>query len=269
MPRRAPWPFAVATSRSAELMDVQVQVAGAAEHAPVITHGLSVRATHGRAMGLGTAPVTIWSQLSRYVFPSAPTLMTFSSASADDDSGGIGLRSMVILGLAADHVLTIELVEMTGQTPGNSGVAWLRILDLFGVDVGSAGENVGPVYLGTGVVTAGVPATVFGVIDAGIGQSTMAVDSVPAGKQLVITSAFLSTGQGRTIDADLFIRKAGQCWRSKLPFTGTEAHVPRSFDFPLVIPEKSDIEIRGSVDAANADVSCGFGGYWEDVTVVE
>jgi len=220
-------------------------------------------------MGVATTPVTFWSPKTRYVYPSVPTTMTFSSSSVNDTEAGTGMRTMAILGLAADYGLTIELVTLDGQNAGNSAVQWLRLLRLFGVGVGSSGENEGTVYLGTGTVTAGVPATTYALIDPLKGESLMAVDTVPAGKRLIITSAYMSSGQGKTIDADLFIREPDQCWRSRQNFTGTQSEVERLPNFPIVVPPTSDIEFRGNVDLAMADVACGYEGYWEDVTVVE
>ena len=271
MSRANPFPIEVALSTSARLLDITASTQAAGLFAPFGLDGRTVRSKFARAPGVGNSVVTIWGDTSRYVYPSAPTIMSVSSTSVNDAVGGSGCQRLVILGLIVDFELAVEIVELNGQTSVPTALPWLRTPRAFAIDHGTGPltENDGDIWIGTGLVTAGVPAVKHALIEAKRGQTLMAVDTVPAGKRFIITSAQVSVGQGQTLDADLFAREVGQCWRTRHNFTASRTFVPRNNEFPIILPEKTDIEIRGRADVANVDVSAGFSGYWEDVSLGE
>ncbi len=264
--RREPWPIDLALNGVAS-PTVVATPAAAGVFAPIEINGRWARSKFGRALGVGSIPVTIWGGVSRYVYPTAATVMSISSTSADDAVGGLGATSIVIIGLDANYELNVELVELNGQTPVSTAVAWLRIPRMFCVTPGSSGldENAGTIWAGTGIVTAGVPAVKHALIEPMKGQTLMALDTVPDRKRLILTSINLGVSAQKSLDVDLFVRNPGESWRSRQNYQITPGWVPRRFDFPIVIEQRADIEFRGSVPVASADVSASFDGYWEDM----
>lgn len=144
-------------------------------------HSSIFRSAH--TTNCNTAKTTLWSLGTLYNFPSAATVMKVSSANALD----IGVI-VLINGLDANYDAISETVVMNGQTPVNTTKSYLRINDVIVV----AGAILDGVYVGTGTVTAGVPATVYGYAKTGENISATSVFTVPKGYTFYITQGSIS-----------------------------------------------------------------------------
>lgn len=90
-----------------------------------------------------------------------PATVKVSSTSANDTSGGTGLRTLTLIGLDSSGVEQSETITMNGQTAVNSVNEYKAINGATFLTYGSNNGKVGTIYVGTGTVTAGVPATLF------------------------------------------------------------------------------------------------------------
>lgn len=122
----------------------------------------------GHNGAVGTAALeTVWSQGGLYVWPAGATAMTVSSDDANDTSAGTGARTVVVFALDSANLeiapMTISMNGLTGVSVPTNPRAVNRMIV---ATAGSTGRNLGNVYIGTGTVTAGVPATIYGVIVA-------------------------------------------------------------------------------------------------------
>ena len=124
---------------------------------------------------------TIWSHGGLYVYPTSAIQMKVSSSSADDAALGTGARTVSVQGLDQDYNEVAETVTLTGQTAVLTTTTFIRVFRAFVITAGSGGTAAGTIYVGTGTVTSGVPATVYAEIALGENQTTMAVWTVPAG----------------------------------------------------------------------------------------
>jgi hypothetical protein len=118
----------------------------------------------GWANSIGTTPQTITTAVtagSAYVYPAAATVMKVSSSSANDTSAGTGARTILVAGLDANYASQSETITLSGQTAVNTVNSYLRITYTELLTTGSGNGQAGTIYIGTGTVTAGVPATIY------------------------------------------------------------------------------------------------------------
>lgn len=126
----------------------------------------------------------VWNLARSYTFPASATTMTLSSSSASDTA-----QTVLVQGLDANYNEISEVVALNGQTGVSTVRAYKRINDLIVIADGA----VGNIYIGTGTVTAGVPANVYNFVYAGDNLSHTAVYTVPAGHTLLIYGGSLSS----------------------------------------------------------------------------
>ena len=130
---------------------------------------------------------TVWAQGGLYSHPSSASTMTVSSSSTADTSAGTGARTVEIFGLDADYNEVSETITLNGQTAVTTTNTYLRMNRAIVRSAGSGEQNAGVIYVGTGTVTAGVPANKYATIAVGDNQTLMCVWTVPAGYSAYLT----------------------------------------------------------------------------------
>jgi len=203
----------------------------------------------GLNLTVGTTFETIWTGSSVYAYLAAATVLKISSGSANDTAAGTGARTITISGLDADYNQISETVSLNGQTAVNTVNSYLRVFDMNVATAGSGGTAAGIIYAGTGAVTSGVPAVVYGQIDLTYNTSAMALFTVPAGYTAYITSyTFTSASAAASIvTGGMFIRPLGGVFNleASAKLAGGNSF-DRHFDIPLMVAEKSDIEMQAA-----------------------
>lgn len=206
----------------------------------------------GWANAIGTTSQSITPMVTAgnaYVYPSAATVMKVSSSSANDTAAGTGARAIAIYGLDANYNQISESVLLNGQTAVNTGNSYLRITYTEIFSVGSGAAQAGTIYVGVGTVTAGVPATIYWQSDVGYNNWGFAGYTVPAGYTAYITS-YTITSQGpaatTTVSASMMEREyaSGVFEVQSTIRMQAGGSFDRHFDYPYVIEEKNDIELR-------------------------
>jgi hypothetical protein len=174
---------------------------------------------------------------------------SISSGSASDAAAGTGARTITISGLDADYNEISETVTLNGQTAVNTANSYLRVFDMNVATAGSGATAAGVIYAGTGTVTSGVPAVVYGQIDLTYNTSTMALFTVPAGYTAYITSYTFSSGAASAsiVTGAMFIRSYGGVFTLEASAKLAAGNsFDRHFDTPLAVAEKSDIELQAA-----------------------
>lgn len=215
----------------------------------------------GHFHSLGTTIATIWPGGASGLYPYlvSATAMTVSSGDGTDDEGGVGATSVEIFGLDGDYNEVNEIIILDGQNPITTDNSYLRVFRAIIRSAGSVGSNVGIIYVGTGTVVSGVPANIFTYVEVGKNQTLQAFYTIPAGKTGYLTKWYVSVGKGKELEADLMVRPFGEVFQIKQQLHIVESPFVVPFTVPLVITEKSDIEVRGSLDSAPAvSVSSSF-----------
>ncbi len=205
---------------------------------------------------------TIWSAGGIYSYPAAAIQMKVSSSSTDDAAAGTGARTIVVYGLDANYNEINETITLNGQTVVTTTKSYLRVFRAFVATAGSGGTAAGTIYIGDGVVTLGVPATIYAEIPLGANQTLMAVWTVPAGYTAYFNRGSLSAASNNASHAllgQLVFRPQGGVMRNATEVTINNGFVPFDFEYPLALPEKTDLEARAiSISGSNFYVTATF-----------
>lgn len=216
----------------------------------------------GNNSDIDTDLETVWSRGGLYSYPSAATVMTVSSSSANDAAAGTGARTVFVSGLDADYNEIGETVTLNGQTAVNTVNSYLRMFRAYVVTAGSGGTAAGTIYVGTGTVTAGVPANVYAEIALGDNQTTMAVWTVPAGYTAYITGGTFSAASNNSsqyVLGKFVVRPLGGVFRTAADITVNSNVFRYDWEYPVALPEKSDIEARAvALSGSNFFVTASF-----------
>ena len=218
-----------------------------------ITNGTPVF-IYGHNPNIQLTEETIWYHGGLSPYPSSAIQMTVSS----DDAAAT--TQVVINGLDANYAPISEIVTVTGQTPVTTVRSYLRIQNAYVI----ANETLQNIYIGTGTVTAGVPATVYERIYNSYNRTESARYTVPAWRTFYLTHGTMSHGSDSSnafMTARLTFRLLGLPFQTAAVVNLNNKFIDFWFDYPLALPEKTDIEARAfcSKSQTNA-VSASFEG---------
>ena len=183
---------------------------------------------------------TIWDK-SDTLYPWS-SLATASILNVDSSSASDVGESVTIVGLDANFNPQTETVVLTTQTNNNTTNTFIRVYRAY---MSGTTNNVG-------VISIQVGSTDVAVILAGESQTLMAVYTVPAGYDALITHGAATVKAGSDMTLGMYIRYGGVgAFR-----IGHQAEIsPNGYNYqfgvPLLIPEKSDIDIRGRANSNN------------------
>jgi hypothetical protein len=201
-----------------------------------------------------TSQVSVWPLPSLITFPSAALQMTVSSTSTNDTSAGTGARTIVVQGLDANYNEFSETVTMNGQTPVTMVASLLRVNYAYVLTAGSGNGAAGDIYIGTGTVTAGVPATIYDVVKFDYNTTITGSWTVPAGYTAYVSQGLFSSGQAggsNQVQGRLLTRGTDNIRRT----AGVADYV---FEYPIVIQEKTTVEATAIGSSNNNAVSSMF-----------
>lgn len=212
----------------------------------------------GHSHVIGTSRELVWTEGGVYVYSTASVLTVTSTSTSDSDTE-VGARTVQLFGLDTDFNQLTTTVSMKGQsTAGASTSIFQRFYRGSIRDVGSSGENIGTIRIGSGAVVAGEPANVWGAIEPGLGQTQMAIVTVPAGMSAYIWNVYIHIAAQKSVDGFLMVRPPDEGWQVKWEVdVFAEAH-EFPFRYPLVVEEKSDIQMQAEASTTSTKVSAGF-----------
>lgn len=210
-----------------------------------------VVAMFGENLAVGTSEETIWPEGGLYVFPTAATTMTISSASANDTSAGTGARTVLVKGLDASYEEIQEVVTLNGTTGVTLANQYFRINQAFVATAGSGKKNAGIMYIGEGSITAGKPATVYCHMPAGYSRHDQAVYTVPARKTFIPGVFELSDESSKTLDFKIRRTLNGvESVNLNLDVVGESEINPQ---YIIAIPATSDLVVDAEIASGSSD----------------
>jgi len=206
-------------------------------------HETIFRSAYSASITNGTS-YAIWPRAAAYVFPTVASVMTLSSSVVGD----VG-QLVQIVGLDAAYNEVTEVLALNGQTAVTSTKQFFRIN---GMQV-LTDTPTGAIYFGTGVVTAGVPANVYGFIAAGDNTQLAAFYTVPAGHELYIYG-----GSSNVIlaNANKIVTISFNTIIGGVDYRGTRIQSANGYQYfpyspPLRVPEKADLlDVATTTDAS-------------------
>ena len=210
---------------------------------------------------------TVWSQGGDVVWPAAAFTAFISSSSTADTIAGTGAQTVTVEGLDENYASQSVTVNMNGQTQVQIGDAsgWLRVNRVFVATSGSGGTAAGDIYVSVSGATAGVPTgDIYAKVTAGDNQTQQAIYTVPAGSTFytddVTFTAAISLAN-KNVTAKFISREFGSnTFRTRLIQTLQSNLLLVPFEYPLAIPEKTDVECRASTDTTNVEIGASFQG---------
>lgn len=232
----------------------------------VLGHSGNHKFGHNHAVG--TTEETIWPEGGNYVFAASAATWTISSDNANDTAAGTGARTVEVFNLDGSYDEDNNIFSLNGLTGVNVPNS-LRNNRMIVRSSGSGGVNAGTIYLGEGAITAGRPATVYGMIEPGKNQTQQSFFTVPNGKVLLMEYFNVYVDTTKSFQGLLYVRPFGEVFQIKdeihVHLAGDKTHYkpPRRFG------AKSDIEVRGEVSATTALMAGVFGFVLVDDTLVD
>lgn len=205
-----------------------------------------------------TSEETIWTGGGILARPATAGALKVSSSSTNDAAAGTGARTIVLNGLDGNYNEISETVTLNGQTAVNTTKSFFRVQNLYVATTGSGLTAAGTIYVGTGTVTSGVPATIYGEIAVGNNASLTAHYTIPAGYTGYFTYGNIGAGQltGSHQITGRLLTINGTGIRTTAAIVAFGAGVQNfSFAEPLPIPEKHDVEAAAVSSAGNAVIS--------------
>ena len=206
------------------------------------------------------AEETVWTAGGLYAHASSPTIMKVSSTSTLDTSAGVGARTISILGINSTGNEVSETVTLNGQTAVNTTHTYTEIQSALVTSVGSATHNEGNISIGTGTVTGGVPAVIYGHILATENASLMGHFTIPAGYTGYLISGSISSGTeggGSYIIGRLKIRENGLIYTAAVT-TFNNGKIDYEFKYPIKVNAGACISATAKSTANNEKVSSYF-----------
>jgi hypothetical protein len=208
-----------------------------------------------------TTEVTVWPHTGLTPHPATAIQIKVSSSNAADTSAGTGARTVLIEGLNADYNEISEVVSLTGQTAVTTVNSYLRINYAAVATAGSGQSAAGDIYIGTGTVTAGVPATMYDLIKFNYNDTVTGHYTVPAGYTGYLMQGMFSAGQASgstSVQGRLLTAGPDGIRRTAAITTLNNGVADYAFEFPIAVPEKTDIEATAVGSAANNSCSSMF-----------
>lgn len=245
--------FSISQNKRTEPFNLQVARGQIAQHQSVVVFGYN--------SDVDTSIETVWPYGGLLTFPSAALQMKVSSDSANDTAAGTGARTVYIEGLDANHAVISETVTLNGQTAVLTTQSFLHVNNCYVATAGSGNSAAGSIYIGTGTVTAGVPATVYDVILFDYNARITGSYTVPAGYTAYLEQGLFSAGQvsgSNAVTGRLVTRGQDGIRRTAAIVTLNNGAADYAFEYPVSIPEKTTIEAQAVGAAANNACSSMF-----------
>jgi len=208
-----------------------------------------------------TTRVTVWPYTGIIPLPAAALQLKVSSSDANDTAAGTGARTVYVAGLDANHNEIEEIVTLNGQTAVLTTQSFLHINNAYVATAGSGLSAAGDIYFGDGVVTAGVPATVYDLIKFDYNQRITGSYTVPAGHTAYLAQGLFSAGQpggsAQVVGRLLTVGTDG-IRRAAAITTVNNGVADYTFEYPIRIPEKTTIEATAQGSSNNNEASAMF-----------
>lgn len=210
---------------------------------------------------IDTTEATVWPRAGLMTHPAAALQISVSSSNATDTSAGTGARTVLIQGLNNNYDEISETVTLNGQTAVTTTNSYLRINYAIVTTAGSTNSAAGDIYFGTGTVTAGVPATVYNLIKFNYNNTVTGHYTVPAGYTAYLVQGMFTAGQASgstSVQGRLLTTGVAGIRHTAAIVTLNNGTADYAFEYPVAVPEKTDIEATGLGGAANNSCSSMF-----------
>lgn len=218
----------------------------------------------GRGKTISGKNVPIWDGNSNYIFPTTANPITLESDNVNDTLLGTGARVIRVYGLDANWNEIVEDIELNGTTPVTSVNDFLRVYRMYVLEVGTQEFPYDSTFIGNNIgeikaIHTGTTSPIAYILEQ-MGQTLMAIFTIPKGYKALMWEAHTSEDRGANITGMLFMRTNGDTpvWRVKGIRDIYRNNVGVSHKITSAIPEKTDILFAMNGSASGDYVSATF-----------
>lgn len=212
----------------------------------------------GYTSNLLETPSTIWTGTPAvYSYPPAATKLFLCSTNTEDGDGNFtGARTVEVLGLNSAWALQSEFKDLNGLNPVQTNEYFNRVYLLHAHSAGILGKNVGEISCGAGSVSDGVPNSMYMHIQSGDSKSLASMITIPGSSIGEVNAVQYTIGQDKDVECSLVFRQFGSIFQLEDRVKVYRNTVTRVWlANPIVLPAKTDIEIRGKKDTAGGTIA--------------
>lgn len=200
----------------------------------------------------------------RVVYPDVGGVaLTISSGDVDDTSAGAGARTVTITWHDVNNIAQETTISMGGQSAAAIGTG-IRSYRIEVLTVGATGSNEGILYVGSGTVTAGVPAVIYSTVAIGENQTEQAFFTIPAGKTGYMHNLHITSVGSGNADAIVRLLSRKNLGQADEPFVLKRKYVigqdpvspPGFIDGPY--PAGTDVEITAQMTSGGGSIAAEF-----------
>jgi hypothetical protein len=201
---------------------------------------------------VGDSFETVWDGNAPYVWPTTATVASVTGGAQDVLTTGTGAWTVNVSGLDADYNEYSETINMSGATPSLTTGKFIRLFRMSVLTAGSDGTN-------NAAITAAINGNSAAIITAGYGQTLMALWTVPANYTGYLINWYANTSViSKANETRILTHPFGGAWNTRrtIHINGTGLQQP--WEFPLILTEKTDVEIQSKATAGGGDCAAGF-----------
>lgn len=221
----------------------------------------------GHNSTVGTAYEEIWSGSTVYPFMTTADNVEILSDSVEDDTdkggavAGTGAWTVEITGLNALWDEYSETVTLNGAGVVTTSGRYIRVHRAKVVTAGSGLINAGTLTMRDATAD-----TTRAIIEPAVGQTLMAVWTVPRNYTYYMTAWYAGSSVSKAIDIGVWARDntvTNAAFQNKRFLNFTDQVFREELTSPNVFTEKTDIVVRAKVGVAGGGISAGFSGWYE------
>ncbi len=225
-----------------------------------IVEGRVAASGHGHNLAAAAGEETIWTASTLYSYlTSAEQLKVSSSVAATDVSASTGAWTILIEGLNANYRPISETVTLLNPGPVTTILSFLRVFHAHVMTAGTGGKNAGIIS-----VKNNANAITLGHIAVGENESHMAIYTVPVGLRYILLEWCGGELAAKESHILLYIREYEALWQLKEEVVLKDNNFIFPQTMPLIVSERSDIELRCTASGGAGIIFGGFSGYTEE-----
>jgi len=208
----------------------------------------------GRVINYSTTIVDVNDIATPAVYAWLTTAVSLEaiSSSANDTAAGTGARTVVVQGLDANFEEIEETITMAGLSASTATTAkFIRVHRAYVATSGTYGTTTAGSHIGNitiRVESAGAVQIYLPASPAPVGQSNVARYTIPAGKTGYLIHATFQASGNKPSDFYLWRRNGSDTVSAPYTpkrlieyYSGVSDSIPRSWDVPIKLTEKTDI----------------------------
>ena len=202
---------------------------------------------------------SIWEGSNAYPWQTVADQLEVLSSDANDTSAGTGARTVELQGLDSSWNLLTETVTMNGTSAVTTTGSFLRIFRARVVTAGTSLRNEGDITI-RDQDTSTTRALITNGTTAGMGQTLMAVYTIPAGKTGYVVNINFSSAKDLEQEYRLMARDntvANAAWNVKEFMTGRGGFNDFTKRAINKYTEKTDLDLQ-AISSATSSVAGGF-----------